>query len=150
MIHLIRTNSENKDFIYLVKQLDDFLTEIDGADHPFYAQFNKIDAIKYVVIACENETPVGCGAIKQIDAITMEVKRMYVTPNNRGKGIASQILFALEEWTAELSFSKCILETSIRLPEAMKLYKKSGYHIIPNYGQYANAENSICFEKLIK
>ncbi len=150
MIELIRTNSENKDFIYLVRELDIFLNVIDGSDHPFYAQFNKIDAIKYVIVAYKNNIPIGGGAIKQWDPNTMEIKRMYVMPEYRGQRVASKILAALEKWTAELSFSKCILETSIRLPEAMNLYKKSGYHIIPNYGQYANVENSVCFEKTIQ
>ncbi len=147
MIKLVRTNSENRDFIALVKLLDADLAIVDGKDHVFYSQFNKIDNIRYVIVAYEDEKAMGCGAIKEFDKGTMEVKRMYVSPQNRKKGIASMILSELEKWASELSASKCILETGKRQYEAVGLYKKSGYQLIPNYGQYAGVENSLCFEK---
>ena len=147
MIKLVRTNSENRDFIALVKLLDADLAIVDGKDHVFYSQFNKIDNIRYVIVAYEDEKAMGCGAIKEFDKGTTEVKRMYVSPQNRKKGIASMILSELEKWASELSASKCILETGKRQYEAVGLYKKSGYQLIPNYGQYAGVENSLCFEK---
>lgn len=149
-IKILRTNSEDKDFIKLVKHLDDDLAERDGKDHSFYTQFNKIDRIKYAIVAYEDQNPIACGAIKEFDLDTMEVKRMYVSPESRGKGIAGKILAALENWTEELCYKKCILETGKRQPEAIQLYKNNGYNIIPNYGQYKDVENSICFEKQIK
>jgi len=147
MIKLIRTESDNDDFVKLVKELDADLAIRDGDEHPFYAQFNKIDKIKYVVVAYENDNPVGCGAIKEYAPNTMEIKRMYTSQGKRGKGIASKVLTELEIWAAELSFEKCILETGIKQPEAIVLYKKNGYQLIPNYGQYAGVENSVCFMK---
>ncbi len=150
MIRIIRTDSNNQDFIKLVKDLDADLAKRDGEDHPFYAQFNKIDKIKYVVVAYENGKAVGCGAIKEYRPNTMEIKRMYTSPESRGKGIAAQVLSELERWASELAYEKCILETGKKQPEAIGLYKKNGYKIIPNYGQYANIENSVCFEKDIK
>src|SRR5690349_5894182 len=116
MIRLIRTNSGNQDFIELVKHLDIYLTEKDGRDHSFYDQFNKIDKIKYAVMAYENDKPVGCGAIKEYDPDTMEIKRMYILPESRGKGIATKILTELEVWANELHYKKCILETGKRQP----------------------------------
>jgi len=150
MNNLVRTNSDNHDFIELVRKLDAELAKRDGNDHSFYAQFNKIDNIKYVVLAYENEIPLGCGAIKEFDANTMEVKRMYLQPESRGKGIAAKILLALENWAAEMAFTKCVLETGKRQPEAIQLYERNGYTRIPNYGQYVDIENSVCFEKKIK
>lgn len=149
MITLERTNSENRDFIELVKLLDKALAIVDGKDHAFYSQFNKIDNIRYVIVAYEDEKAVGCGAVKEFGQDTMEVKRMYVSPENRKKGIASEILNELEKWAHELSYGKCILETGKRQYEAIGLYKKSGYKLIPNYGQYANVDNSLCFEKIL-
>jgi GNAT superfamily N-acetyltransferase len=149
MIKLLRTNSENADFINLVKLLDAELAIVDGDDNTFYSQFNKIDKIRYVVVAYENETPAGCGAIKNYGEDAMEVKRMYVPPERRKKGIASKILNELENWTKELSCTRCILETGKRQPEAIGLYKKSGYKQIPNYGQYIGVENSVCFDKVL-
>ena len=150
MIKTIRTSSDNPDFIKLVKFLDAELAIADGKDHSFYSQFNKIDKIRYVILAYENEIPVGCGAIKEYKTDTMEIKRMFVSPGSRNKGIASKILSELEEWTIELSYTKCILETGKRQSEAIGLYKKKGYKSIPNYGQYEGVENSVCFEKDLK
>lgn len=149
-IRLKRTDSADPDFIELVRHLDADLAERDGEDHSFYAQFNKIDKIKYAIVAYEDERPVGCGAVKEYSPDTMEVKRMYTSPENRGKGIANTVLSELERWASELSYQRCILETGKRQPEAIALYKKKGYQVIPNYGQYADVEDSVCFEKKIK
>ena len=147
MIRTIRTNSENTDFVELVRLLDAELVIRDGKDNPFYAQLNKIDMIKHAVVAYVDEKPMGCGAIKEYDAGTMEVKRMYVSVEGRGKGIATLVLAELETWAEELGYKRCILETGKRQPEAIALYKKNGYETIPNYGQYAGVENSVCFQK---
>jgi putative acetyltransferase len=146
----IRTNSDNSDFKGLVKLLDAGLKIIDGEDHSFYSQFNKIDKIKHVVVIYEEDKPVGCGAIKEYSPDAMEIKRMFVLKENRKKGIASKILTELEEWAGEMSYKKCILETGKRQPEAIGLYRKNGYSDIPNYGQYTGIENSVCFEKELK
>jgi GNAT superfamily N-acetyltransferase len=150
MINLIRTNCDNHDFIYLVRLLDADLAIRDGDKHTFYDQFNKIDNIRYVVLAYVNNKPAGCGAIKEYKPDSMEVKRMYVLPDSRKKGIASKVLAELECWASELFSSKCILETGKGQPEAIELYKKNGYTLIPNYGQYIGVENSLCFEKRLK
>jgi putative acetyltransferase len=147
MIKILRTNSDNLDFIELVKHLDADLAIRDGEDHLFYSQFNTLAKIKHVVLAYSGDVPVGCGAIKEYSPDSMEVKRMYVSPASRKKGIATMILGELENWAAELSYENCILETGKKQPEAIELYKKNGYTIIPNYGQYAGVENSVCFEK---
>ncbi|MGB4775989.1 MAG: GNAT family N-acetyltransferase [Daejeonella sp.] len=150
MIKVLRTDSNNQDFIGLVKYLDAYLAEKDGNEHAFYAQFNKVDKIKYVIVIYENSKPIGCGAIKEFSPGTMEIKRMYTSPEGRGKGIATQILTELEKWATELSSLKCVLETGKRQAEAIGLYKKNGYKLIANYGQYIGIENSVCFEKEMK
>ena len=147
MTNILRTNSKNKDFRDFIKYLDIDLAEKDGDEHSFYDQFNKIDLIKYVIVLYENDEPIGCGAIKEFEPHIMEIKRMYTSPKNRGKGNASKILTELERWATELSYKKCILETGIKQQEAIGLYKKNKYVLIPNYGQYATRENSVCFEK---
>jgi GNAT superfamily N-acetyltransferase len=103
-----------------------------------------------VVVAYEDMQAVGCGAIKEFAPGVMEVKRMYTLPAYRGKGIAAKVLGALEGWAAELGCEKCVLETGKRQPEAIALYEKSGYQMIPNYGQYVGVENSVCFEKKVR
>ena len=150
MITLTRTDSNNKDFIALVKLLDAELAELDGEEHAFYAQLNKTHNLKQVIVAYEDDQPIACGAIREYSHAITEVKRMYTLPEHRGKGIATKILVELEKWAFELTYQKCILETGKRQPDAIHLYKKNGYKIIPSYGKYLQMENSVCFEKEIK
>ena len=145
-----RTDSSNKDFRYLVSLLDKDLAIRDGDEHAFYSQFNKIENIRNVVVAYDNENAVGAGAFKEYKPGVVEIKRMFVLPEYRGKGIAFEILRQLEKWAAELNNTESILETGKKQPEAIALYQKSGYKIIPNYGQYENVENSVCMSKKIR
>ncbi|MBS1915943.1 MAG: GNAT family N-acetyltransferase [Bacteroidetes bacterium] len=149
MVRIVRTDSDNTDFKTLVKQLDAFLAKIDGDEHAFYAQLNKTDKMIHVVVAYKDGVPVGCGAIREFQPTATEVKRMYTLPECRGEGVATAVLRELEKWAAELSYQKCVLETGKRQPEAIALYEKSGYRLIPNYGKYASVENSVCFEKML-
>jgi putative acetyltransferase len=144
---LIRTDSDHADFRQLVVLLDKDLAVRDGDDHTFYAQFNKVDAIKEVVVAYQQDVPVACGAIKPFSATEAEVKRMFVHPDHRKQGIAAKVLSELEHWAAELGFSSCVLETGKKQPEAISLYQKVGYCITPNYGQYIGVDNSVCMIK---
>lgn len=150
MINIRRADSDDPDFKVLVKLLDADLAKRDGADHGFYSQFNKIDKIRHAVVCYENGQPIGCGAIKAFNDEAMEVKRMYVSPDGRKKGIATRVLTELESWAFELGYLKCVLETGKRQPEAIALYEKNGYARTPNYGQYVGVENSVCFEKALE
>ncbi|MTI31394.1 GNAT family N-acetyltransferase [Xanthovirga aplysinae] len=147
MIQLKRTNSKDSDFVRLVKSLDEDLQVRDGDEHSFFAQFNKIDLIQNVVVAYNNGKALGCGAIKPYNNEIMEVKRMFVSSEARGKGIATLILKELEKWAQELNYNGCILETGEKQPEAIGLYVKSGYERIPNYGPYVEVNSSFCFRK---
>ena len=149
MVQLLRTDSSHADFVALVGHLDADLRVRDGEDHSFYAQFNKIDKIRHVVVAYRDGQAVGCGAIKEYAPEVTEVKRMYVAPAYRGQGVASQVLAELERWAKELAYGTCILETGVNQPEAVGLYGKNGYRVISNYGQYAGVATSICFEKAL-
>jgi putative acetyltransferase len=147
MITIIRTQSDNIHFQTLVKELDKDLAIRDGDEHAFYAHFNKSDKIKHAIVTFDGELAVGCGAIRVFDENCMEVKRMWVEPSHRGKGIASMMLKELESWAQELGLNKCILETGNKQLEAIELYKKNNYTIIENFGPYQGIANSICFEK---
>jgi len=146
---MIRTDSSNSDFQQLVALLDADLAIRDGTDHEFYHQFNKITHIRNAIVAYKNEIPVACGAFKEYSEDTVEIKRMYVLPEYRGQGIAAMILDELEKWAADLQYKTCILETGKKQPEAIRLYEKTGYSRIPNFGQYENVENSVCMKKVI-
>lgn len=149
MIKLVRTHTENADFRFLVKQLDAGLKITDGDEHEFYNQFNSIETINHVVVAYIKNKPVGCGAFKEFNQDSAEIKRMFTMPESRGKSVATLILKELETWAIQLGYSSCVLETGTRQTEAIALYKKNLYHITPNYGQYEGVKNSLCFEKHI-
>ena len=147
---ITHTTSENLDFKNLVLLLDADLKIRDGEEHEFYAQINKTAILKNVILCYENNLAVGCGAFREIDSETVEIKRMFVLPEQRGRGMASKILSQLELWALTLNYTQTILETGINQPEAIALYKKSGYSIVQNYGQYAGLENSVCMKKTLK
>jgi GNAT superfamily N-acetyltransferase len=146
-VNCIRTDSSNSDFRKLVEELDTDLAIRDGDEHPFYAQFNKLDSIKHVIVVYLNGMPVGCGAFKPFDAYSVEIKRMYVPPTFRNQGIASLLLQQLESWASETGYTRAVLETGKRQVEAIALYNRNGYERMENFGQYAGKENSVCFQK---
>lgn len=150
MLRILRTDSSNEDFKMLVNQLDEELAQIDGDEHAFYHQFNAIDQLKHCLVGYLNETPVACGAIKPLNENGMEVKRMYTVTSARNMGFASKLLSDLEVWAKELGIQCCVLETGKRQKDAIALYLKSGYELIPNYGQYQGIENSVCFRKSLR
>lgn len=149
MISLKRTTSDNADFGNLVVQLDAYLAVLDGDDHAFYAQFNKTSLLKNALICYDGNKAVGIGAYKEFEPDVAEIKRMYTLPEYRGKGIAKAILTELETWAKEEGHTASILETGFMQVDAIGLYKKLGYEIIENFGQYIGVDNSVCMKKTI-
>ena len=144
---LVRTNSDDSDFRHLVTELDDYLALVDGDEHEYFAQFNHLDKIPNVVVAYDDNEPVGCGAFKAYTDSIAEIKRMYVRSDRRGERIGALVLEELESWARECGFDECILETGHRQKAAVRLYRRSGYRVIPNYDQYAQVESSVCMKK---
>lgn len=149
MITIKRTTSENEDFNNLVVQLDSYLKVLDGDDHAFYAQFNKTSLLKNALICYENNIAVGIGAYKEFEPNVAEIKRMFTLPEHRGKGIAKAILAELETWAKEENYTTLILETGFMQHDAIELYKKLGYEVTENFGQYIGVGNSVCMKKTI-
>lgn len=149
MLSLIKTNSDHTDFRALVVALDTDLQARYGEQQQFFSQFNKLDLIHHVIVAYNNNEPVGCGAFKEYETGVAEIKRMFVQLQQRGKGIAGLILTELEQWAAAEGYHTCILETAIKQPEAIRVYEREGYSRIPNYGQYIGVEISLCMQKQI-
>jgi GNAT superfamily N-acetyltransferase len=90
---------------------------------------------------------VGCGAVRLLDPATVEVKRMYVEPEHRGRGVAKEILTHLEAAGRELGARRSVLETGIHQDEAIGLYRRAGYTEVDCWGEYASSPTSVCFEK---
>ena len=147
---LKRTNSTDPDFQQLAHRLNQYLQQQYGALQDFYSQFNSIDHIQHVILIYIDQMPAGCGCFKPFDEKSVEVKRMFVADEFRGKGVGRAVLSGLEKWAAEIGYSRMVLEMGNRQPEAAILYRNAGYMVIPNYGQYIGMEEtSICMEKSI-
>ncbi len=148
-IILIRTDSSDERFGELIKELTAFLSILNGEMDAFYAPHNSVDLIRNVVVALQNDIPVGCGAFKAIDPKHVEIKRMYVHPDQRGKGVGRMVLAELEAWATELDFQSARLETSKRLETAVNLYQTSGYQVTPNFPPYEGVDDSVCMRKAL-
>lgn len=149
MITYIRTNSDHKDFDQLIVKLDQYLAIINGEENDFFVQHNSKQLIEHVVLGYDEDKIVACGAFKKMDEETVEIKRMFVLEDYRGKGVASQLLTELENWAKEINYKFTVLETSKVMLDAVGLYTKMNYKIIPNYGQYEHVETSVCMKKEI-
>jgi len=146
-IVLKRTNSADPHFQSLIKQLDADLRLRNGDEMDEYDQHNVIAPIDTVVIAYIDNQPTACGCFKKYDETTVEIKRMFVAPQARGKGISRKILAELETWAYNLGFGCIILETGGRQVEALGLYQRAGYMPIANYPPYEEMADSFCFRK---
>jgi putative acetyltransferase len=146
---LKKTNSNDPDFKSLVALLDRDLDKINGDLMLVYNEHNLLDFIETVVIAYIDGAPAGCGCFKNFNDDTAEVKRMFVTENQRCKGIASAILRALELWAKEIGYTYTILETGKLHLEAIRLYERFGYVVTENYEPYIGMEESVCMRKEI-
>lgn len=118
----------------------------EGSSEPGSAPTGE-DVTVFMVAREFSGEAVGCGALRQLDETTGEVKRMYVPAEHRGKGISKEILVALEDHARTLGWTRLVLETGELQPEAIGLYSRSGYQRIPNFGAYADEPTSICFAK---
>jgi GNAT superfamily N-acetyltransferase len=146
-IQIKRTNSQDVDFKYLISSLDNELSDTYGGKQKKYDGFNIIEKNDTVVLAYQNDIPLGCGCIRKYNNDTMEIKRMFVSKDFRGKGVSKLILKELESWAIEKGYYKAILETGIYQKNAIELYSKHGYEQTENYGQYSNIQTSICMIK---
>ena len=103
----------------------------------------------YFVLAFHDGRAVGCGAFRPLDARTVEIKRMFVRPEFRGRGIARAILNALEAAAGHRGHTHSVLETAARQPEAIAHYRASGYGRIEPFGPYVGNARALCFGKTL-
>jgi GNAT superfamily N-acetyltransferase len=137
----------------LIMALNDELSERypePGANHFRLDAEEVADGRGAFFVAYLAETPLGCGAVRLVDASVAEVKRMYVAPSARGRGVGRQILNAIEAVARKLGASRLVLETGTRQPEAIALYSRAGFVEIPLFGEYAESphpELTVCMAK---
>lgn len=148
-MRFIYTNGENPDFIGLCHDLDDFLNELVGGEknRAEYIPYNKLDDIHDVIVAYDEDIPVGSAGFKKYDDECAEVKRVFIKREYQGKGISKKLMELLEERAKNKGYKYLILESGEPLAAAMSLYRKIGYKVIPNYGQYKDMPDSVCMKK---
>jgi GNAT superfamily N-acetyltransferase len=149
-LEILKTDSENTDFIRLVKLLDEDLYKRNGGLQKQYEKHNKTDYIKDVVIIYKDKTPVACGAYKEHDINSIELKRVFVTQENRRQGLSKLIIDKLEQLGRDGGYKYALLETGIKQHEAINSYKAAGYEAIQNYEPYIGNINSICMKKTLQ
>lgn len=147
----IYTDGFNQDFIKLCRLLDDYLNKIVGGEEnrAQYIPYNTLEDIHDVVIASEDNNPIGCASFKFYATGTAEVKRVFIKKEYCVKGISKHLMSLLEKRAIEKGFCKLVLESGAPLVEAMGLYHKIGYSVIKNYGPYENLKDSICMQKIL-
>jgi putative acetyltransferase len=101
------------------------------------------------VVARADGKAVGCGALRRRDPTTVEVKRMYVDPEIRGRRVATQILDHLESTARTMGAERLVLETGIYQEEAIGLYRRAGFNAVDCFDEYAGVPTSVCFEKTL-
>jgi GNAT superfamily N-acetyltransferase len=148
-VRISKTTSENIDFVNLIAALDKSLWERYPELKTNYWGNNILELNPNVVVVYLHDKPVACGCFKKYDQNTIEIKRMFVSPEARGMGLAQTILRELELWAHDLGYSFSVLETLYKQKEAITLYQKTGYSIVDNYEPYVGLENSICMRKQI-
>lgn len=148
-IKVVHTTSENPDFIFLYNTFDTFLWERYPELKTDYWGNNIIEFNPDVVIIYLDDKPVGCGCFKKYNNNTAELKRMFVSPDARGLGLAQLIIREVENKAIGNGFEVLILETLYKQIEAITLYQKVGFKIIDNYEPYVGLTNSICMSKNI-
>jgi GNAT superfamily N-acetyltransferase len=148
-LEIIKTNSQNTDFIKLTKLLDNELNERYGELQKQYEKYNKVDQMNDVIIISKNKVSVACGALKEHGSNTVELKRIFVKKEYRRQGLSKLIINKLEELAINNGYKYALLETGIKQAEAINLYKNSGYDVIQNYGPYVGNINSVCMKKVL-
>lgn len=135
------------DYRMLAKKLDEYYFTLVGDIQNRYADVNRPENMDCLLVAYEGKTAVGCGAWKHVDEHTAEVKRIFVLPEHRRKGVASSIIRTLEDHIGFAGYQKILLETARTTGDSHALYFSLGYKEIPYYGSPAGAENCRCFLK---
>jgi GNAT superfamily N-acetyltransferase len=127
-------------------ELEDRYPE-EGANHFRLDADEVADGRGAFLVAYLDGRPVGCGAVRRNEPDVAEIKRMYVVPDVRGRGIAWQVLNELEAEARRLGVRRVVLETGLRQAEALALYRRAGFVEIPLFGEYLDSPLSVCMEK---
>jgi len=143
---------DSEDARRLIAELDAGLADLYPPEQRFGPNLkaHHLEAGRGTFLVARNEgRAVGCGAIRLLDATTAEAKRMYVEPDQRGKGVGRAVLAGLEAAARRLGVHRLVLETGIYQEAALVFYRRAGFTPIDCWGEYATSPTSICLEKYL-
>jgi putative acetyltransferase len=150
-VSIRRTTLDSPDAARLIAALNAELTMAfpePGATHFSLSDAQVVAGEGAFVVAWLDEVAVGCGAVRRLDEATAEIKRMYVDPSVRGRGVGRTLVEALEREARLVGVTRIVLETGTRLASAIRLYEAMGYARIPLFGEYLSSPGtSLCFGK---
>ena len=153
-IRVVRTPLTDRVSQSLIQALNVELSAIypePGANHFQLDAAETSEGRGAFIVVYRGETPVGCGALRLLDADTGELKRMYVSPSERGKGFGHLLVSALEAEAKTLGVSRLVLETGVRQHAALALYRAAGFQPVPLYGEYLlSPDTSVCLGKELR
>jgi len=142
-------NAVTPDFVRLTEDLDQELFVKLGEAQKAYHGFNRLAGINDVVLAYQGTEAVGCASFKDHDGTAAEVKRVFVRPEYRGRGISKELMARIEQRVLARGFQTILVETSRSFAAAVGLYRALGYQVIDNYPPYDAMAESICFWKAL-
>ena len=143
------TDGNNKDFQRFYLSTEEYYSSIVGGiqNRKGFIPYNISESISTVLIACIDDTAVGCAGLKKYSDSDAEIKRVWVEPEYRRHRIAENMMNMLEKLAGEMRFQRTVLQTREAMREAVLLYEKLGYYRINNYPPYDMLEGAACFAK---
>ena len=145
-LEFLWTDGSSKDFQMFYRKTEDYYSKIVGgvSNRAGFIPYNLSESISDVLIAYSDGTAVGCAGLKKYSDADVEIKRVWVEPDWRGKKIATQLMEHIEEKARLKGFKRAILQTRPIMTDAIGLYEKRGYVLIDNYPPYDKLEGAIC------
>jgi putative acetyltransferase len=139
-----------KDLLELMRQGDEFTLGLYPPESSHLLGVEELERPEVTVFAArDGGTALGMVALVDRSDGSAELKRMFVLPRARGRGIAADLIRALETFALGHDIRTVQLETGPLQDSALRLYERSGYRLIPNFGKYAGDQNSVCYEKTL-
>ncbi len=145
------TDGNDKDFQAFYEKTEEYCSRLVGGlkNRKAFVPYNISESITWVLIAYKNGDPIGCAGLKEYSENVVEIKRVWVEPEHRRNGIASEMMTLIEKKALELGYETAVLQTRTIMRDAVELYEQRGYAQIENYPPYDRLEGAICFSKEI-
>lgn len=145
-LEFIWTDGNNEEFYQFYLETEDYYSSIVGGkkNREGFIPYNLSESISDVLLAYMDGVAVGCAGLKKYNDSDVEIKRVWVEPNYRGRHIATELMDRIEDKAREMGFKRAVLQTRPIMEDAVGLYEKRGYELIGNYPPYDKLEGAIC------